>query len=390
MSVPKQLLSCRFEYRDDASPSLPVTPAQEQCIEACREHLLSGRYRIVHEPCPCGLAGEDVLLAEVDRYGLPLNSIICLSCGTVRTNPYLDEASLNHFYMHLYQDMYARKNSLPGLFAFQRQHYGQRIWELYCDRLPAHAAVLEVGCGTGGAIGVFHEQGHVTAGCDFSRELIDFGVGQSLPNLWYGSLDQVPAEIASQKYDLIYLHHVFEHVQHPECTLNQLRGCLNPGGRILIVVPDLGGIDSHRNPAGDALKFFHVAHKFNFTIEAFRRMSERAGLVSRTLVPPFRDEAAWEDALHFPELWVELSEQAADAATRLQDQSIGGRERLAYLQETERLFQQSQCAAQLAIEDRRRQEEMTVAISNLTVCRTPPVVRKPSWLNRVSQRLRGI
>ena len=57
--------------------------------------------------CVCGVSAGDVI-ACVDRYGLPLDTVLCAGCATLRFDPYLTEASLTRFYTEHYQEMYAR------------------------------------------------------------------------------------------------------------------------------------------------------------------------------------------------------------------------------------------------------------------------------------------
>jgi SAM-dependent methyltransferase len=39
------------------------------------------------------------------------------------------------------------------------------------------------------------------------------------------------------KYDVIMLHHAFEHMDEPESVLKKIKSCLNPGGTVLIRIP---------------------------------------------------------------------------------------------------------------------------------------------------------
>jgi SAM-dependent methyltransferase len=305
--------------------------------------VAAGNYRFANSPCCCGGVGDDVCIAQIDRYGLPLNSVLCLQCGTVRTDPYLDDASLDEFYSRHYQHLYGRNKNLPQLFDYQRVHYGDRIAALYASQLTADSAVLEVGCGTGGATLAFAHRGCFVAGCDFSPELVSYGSSLGIGNLWIGPVDAAPAQ-ADRQYNLVYLFHVLEHVQKPAHLLAQLRDRLTPYGRILAVVPDLFRIDVHRNPAGDALKFLHIAHKYNFSVEGLACMARQARLSAVRIVPPPRDEAALEDSRHLSELWIEFVPSTAAAGGA---PLPTGHDALQKLLATERLFLEGRCPAQI-------------------------------------------
>jgi NAD(P)-dependent dehydrogenase (short-subunit alcohol dehydrogenase family) len=48
--------------------------------------LASGEYKSESPPCPVCTGGTDVLLAEKDRYGLPMRVVACDRCGLIRTD----------------------------------------------------------------------------------------------------------------------------------------------------------------------------------------------------------------------------------------------------------------------------------------------------------------
>jgi SAM-dependent methyltransferase len=279
----------------------------------------------------CG-GKDDVIVAEIDRYGLPFTTLLCTACGTLRTNPYLDDASLDQFYRNDYQTMYARVPQPTAYFDRQRT-YGARIFAHYQHSLPPNANVLELGCGCGGGLATFQERGYRVAGCELDLDLISFGSARGLPDLWHGSVAEMPPALADRRWNLIFLHHVFEHVSSPLELIQSLARLTAPGGRILAIVPDPSRIDRFSNPGGDLLRFLHVAHKFNYTTAGLLAVAARAGMNAVAVNPPRDLETAWSE---MPELWMEFCPASAPA------ESIApfgmGHAMLAYLQETERRF----------------------------------------------------
>jgi 2-polyprenyl-3-methyl-5-hydroxy-6-metoxy-1,4-benzoquinol methylase len=326
---------------------MSLSPKQRQYLEQVRHKLDSGEFKRTEVACPCrtSTVNNNVCIAQIDRYGLALDSLLCRDCGTVRIDPYLDEASLSDFYAHFYQDLYARNSNLPHLFSYQRIHYGERIAQCYQSHLKHDSAVLEIGCGTGSALLAFADRGCFIAGCDFSDELVKHGTSHGVKNLWTGTLDDAPPAAARQ-YDLIYLFHVLEHVSEPAVLLSQLRTKLTPDGRILAVVPDLFRIDCHRNPAGDALKFLHIAHKFNYSTAGLASIANQAQLSARQVPPPPREYGPHEDARDLSELWMEF---APASEVDFVPAPSAGDEKLRYLLATEQLFLAGRCPAQQAI-----------------------------------------
>ena len=308
--------------------------------------LQGGGYRLETSPCPCGEA-SGVVISEVDRYGLPLSFVLCTTCGTVRIDPYLDSSSLEDFYTRSYQEMYGRATNVESYFLRQRS-YGQKVLAVAQHSLKPGSWIIEVGCGVGGALGVFQSNGYQVAGCDYSAELIAAGRERGIRNIYHGSLKDLQTKLDGAKADLIYLHHVFEHVNHPIAFLEECRNHLAPGGKVIIIVPDVSGIESCACPAGDLLVFLHIAHKYNFSFEGVRRLARQGGYQVRRLTP---DPKMQTHCSHMPELWVELV--LDDVATEPESVSAmpagrrNGSKMLRYLRRTEKLFSLGLCRGQV-------------------------------------------
>lgn len=336
----RRLISARFSSAS-APPTANLRPSQLPLIAEVRSKLQSGEYVLERTDCPCGGQGE-VVISEVDRYGLPLTSVVCVACGTVRMNPYLDDASLEDFYTRFYQQMYARATDVQGYF--ERQHsYGAKVLSAAAPFLKPGGLVYEVGCGAGGALKVFQDQGYGVAGCDYSAELIEEGRRRGVRNIFHGTLEDI--ETGGERADLIYLHHVFEHIHRPLDFLERCRRQLKPGGRVLIVVPDVSRIDGFTCPAGDLLQFLHIAHIYNFSFEGLRRLGRRAGYDAGRVTP---DASIWTPCSHMPELWVEFTD-AGSGATRTPEPAAAeqGPAMVRYLRRTERLYSWGLCKGQL-------------------------------------------
>ena len=362
---PKDLISSRFAV--DSTPDLHAfRPSQLPLISEVKTKLRDGSYRFEKSACPCG-ASDGPVISEVDRYGLPLTFVLCASCGTIRVDPYLDDVSLADFYTRYFQEMYGRVPDVDSYF-LRQEKYGQRVLATVQDWLKPGSCVYEVGCGAGGALDVFKRSGYRIAGCDYSPELIAAGNERGVSNIDQGSIKDISSQ---QKADLIYLNHVFEHMNDPLGFLNDCRSRLATGGRILIVVPDVSRIDSFTVPAGDLIQFLHIAHKYNFSFEGIRRLSAQAGYRVRRITPDPRIQTSHSI---MPELWIELT--PVDSPQDVSERTRQGDKMLHYLKRTEKLYVRGLCRAQVAQRFDRSKKSLGNNLARLRRATPAKVLRK--------------
>ena len=101
------MLSERFKW--DGKSSLKLSKRQIEAkrrVEDETESILSS-YRFENYLCECG-AGEEYFetLAEKDRYGFKVKTVICRKCGLMMTNPRMTQDSYNMFYDLEYGKLY--------------------------------------------------------------------------------------------------------------------------------------------------------------------------------------------------------------------------------------------------------------------------------------------
>ena len=103
-------------------------------------------------------------------------------------------------------------------------------------RLPVVSAkVLEIGCGTGGNLGMLSRFGMVDA-VEPDAAARRLAMRASGPTVLEGALpDNIPT--AFDQYDLIALLDVLEHVENDTAALHAVAARLVPGGHVLLTVP---------------------------------------------------------------------------------------------------------------------------------------------------------
>jgi len=239
--------------------------------------------------CPvCGGKGASFLReAFDDRYGQPEQYalMICDQCGHVMTAPRLEESDLSL----LYGTYYPRKHvDVADL----RREAGRTVtrfaalrrWWMGTDNQGQYSArpgesMLDVGCGSGLSLLEAQALGAQVRGVE-----ADPNVGRLADELGLqihiGSLSDEPFQ--GEWFDLVTLNQVIEHMPEPNRVLERLRSRLRPGGRLVLVFPNVRSFWCR--VFGARWINWHVPyHLHHFSREGFAQLAGRCGYRIKTV-----------------------------------------------------------------------------------------------------------
>ena len=170
-----------------------------------------------------------------------LKLVKCPGCSLIFVSPMPGPAVLKDIYEAHY---YNNKNSLEmGYDNYSEEETNIRKTALkrlkYIERYAKKGKLLDVGCAFGFFMDTARKNGWDVSGIEISRVAIEHALKIGL-NVTEGNIDIM--DLPGEKYNLITLWDVVEHLTKPKEVLVKLRQRLDKGGILVLSTPDIGSI----------------------------------------------------------------------------------------------------------------------------------------------------
>lgn len=260
-----------------AEEALARIDSLEQLIETIDDHpripehpdvrLVAEPRTVTQQPCPVCHETQASPLYEIE--GVTEQLVVCDGCGLGSLNPLPGPERIREFYpAEYYGSPTAKFEPLV--------EYGVRLGARLRVRtllsgLPRGSRVLDVGCGRGVMLRALLDLGHEAHGVEITPEAAAGADSRAQVRI---APDLADAEYETNSFDAVILWHVFEHLPHPQETLEELRRIIRPGGRLILAVPNFASWQARRTGPD----WFHLdlpRHLYHFTPQTLTRMLRR-------------------------------------------------------------------------------------------------------------------
>ena len=191
----------------------------------------------------------------------------CQDCGAVFLSPQPDADSIRL----IYDDHY-------------HEHWDDAVGDMKCqtfgaylDVLPSgHVAgrLLDVGCATGFFLELAETLGWSASGVELSHAAADKARQRFGDRVVHGTLES--AQFDDNSFDLVTLFDVIEHIPSPVPFVTEITRVLKPGGRALIVTPDISSFSAR--VMGRTWLHYKPEHLFYYSADTLSRLLQAAGL----------------------------------------------------------------------------------------------------------------
>ncbi|MCH9639632.1 MAG: class I SAM-dependent methyltransferase [Betaproteobacteria bacterium] len=277
----------------------------------------------------CGNDGEVLYQNLVDHlFGAPgeWNFKKCsnLDCGFIWLDPMPTVGEIGKAYKNYYthdQSKNTRWTLLAKIFrglfhkpsiALLRMHAERKRYKcMYLDQVPA-GRLLEVGCGSGKRLARMKALGWNVMGQEIDPAAAHYVQKKWSIDVHLGSLETM--SLPEEKYDVIIMSHVIEHVHDPVGLLSTCRNLLKNNGLLAMLTPNAESYGHHK--FGKAWRGLEPPrHLHLFTCETLVQVSQEAG---------FSHQHCWTTS---------VSAYGIGQGSQLSSQRVCGEERLITLRD---------------------------------------------------------
>ena len=285
----RKIILSRYLYKSKDRPRL-----LGKVSKAARDEIIKliedGSFEMEEVSCPCGKSAGEVL-ATRDSFGLPLGTILCESCGLIRSSPRLTADSYGEFYgNHLFKRLYLQKcDEKTSYEDFEKSYFegsvarGHEILEIVKPYLASlgrksncEIKILEIGCGPAGILVPFIREGYECLGLDIDDRFVN-PARESGIEIRVGRLSDFSD---LQNLDLIITNHYLEHVSDLNAEIIGYKNALKANtGLVFVGVPGLRSLDFGMQ--NDFLMLIQFAHTYIYDLFTLDALFNKFGFKRR-------------------------------------------------------------------------------------------------------------
>ncbi|MBZ0272506.1 class I SAM-dependent methyltransferase [bacterium] len=220
----------------------------------------------------CPACGTAALTPAFEHRGAKF--LRCAGCGSLIQAPG-DGAVTDEYYDRNYHAARGHGGAGVGIDSAKRETFTRYLRKLLAGAPAAGKRYFEVGCGTGDATAAAAALGFEAIGMDIAPSAIATA-RERFPGVTYlvGSASDYDAP--DDRFDVIALFDMIEHVPDAHALLGNLARMLAPGGSLLVVTPDAASFSARMLGS----RWFHTMkeHVLIYSLAGLDAVAATAGL----------------------------------------------------------------------------------------------------------------
>lgn len=210
---------------------------------------------------------ENVLGIESNEFHQ--NSYACKKCGMIYVSPYLSDSEIERYYAYMSNYEYSAnqydfldidKNKAERQFQYIDQYAKENSLK----------SVFDIGASVGFTLNLFKKNGYEVSGLEPSSKCREVAKSNFEIDLIGGFIHK-EFEL-DQKFDVIILSHVIEHLLHPREVVSVIRNLMSDDGILFVEQPDIDLFDERD------LYQFSFEHVNYFNIGSLENLMGQVGM----------------------------------------------------------------------------------------------------------------
>lgn len=239
-------------------------------IETTIKNVNRGEGWSPNTSCPaCDASGSQPIM---ERFGRKV--LQCQKCGVGFMDAF--PKNLGDVYSHEGYNATQEMSYLDNV-DYRKRRFGLErlgIIRRHITKPIEHVRLLDLGCGTGWFLEVAKSEGFNVNGIELGKEIAEQTSKRLGITISTVTIQDLPK---TEKFDVITLFDVLEHVPDPKAVLKAVREHLVPGGIALIFIPNLDSVGLKILGERSSL-VMPAEHLFYFTPKSLRGMIENVPL----------------------------------------------------------------------------------------------------------------
>jgi len=216
----------------------------------------------------CALCRHNDLEVVVQRDAKSTKRLLvylCSICGLLQQHPIPTTNELREFYLRSYRVEY-KKTYLPKPKHVYRAATAalHRLNWLHSAKITS-GAILDIGAGGGEFVYMANQSGFDAQGIEPNAGYSEYARREYSVNILTCEL----AEVKAEKFEIVTLFHVLEHLPSPGSVFEQIHGILRDDGVVCIEVPWIEARDASPH------NIYFKAHIFYFSVDTLTSFASR-------------------------------------------------------------------------------------------------------------------
>jgi 2-polyprenyl-3-methyl-5-hydroxy-6-metoxy-1,4-benzoquinol methylase len=236
------------------------------------------------DACPvCGYTVSETYLACTDYTvsGEIFTLEKCKNCNFVYTNPRPGEKQISRYYQSA--DYVSHNDTNKGLInkvyhVVRKKTLADKLRLI--NKIHARGKLLDIGCGTGAFLQVCKNDGWTVNGIEpdeGARAMAQIKLGATIER-------DILTSFSEEKFNVITLWHVLEHVHQLNETVEKIENLLSLGGKVVIAVPNINSYDAKH--FGKYWAAYDIPkHLYHFSRETLELLMKKHGIKLVEVLP---------------------------------------------------------------------------------------------------------